>query len=104
LYLCVHSGTTTDHHLATKKKGTLVLFLPPRAIYVKFQVAISFTIDDEREKVYGTTVTGLKVDYSEEAPITSPVLFDDTNIKMEYQLRFTKMMKEISKFDSLNAK
>jgi hypothetical protein len=93
LFLHVYRESQSNRNLREKKKATLVIVTPPSIRYVRISMDSSpWKNDDADEELHRFKVEEERADYSQEAPITSSLLFDETKIKERYEMGFAAML------------
>jgi hypothetical protein len=103
LFVHVYRGSTSNKNLQEKKKATLVIVTPPSIRYVRISGASQSKNDDPDtdEELHELIVEEERTDYSPEAPITTPLLFDETKIKERYEKNFELMLQSAKSRSSM---
>jgi len=95
LFVHVYRGSTSNKNLQERKKATLVIVTPPSIRYIRISEEESQSKNDDPdsdEQLHEFVVEEERTDYSAEAPITTPLLFDETKIKGRYEKSFQDLL------------
>jgi hypothetical protein len=100
LFVNVYRGSKTNRNLLEKKKATLVVVTPPSMQYIKVsEVSHSNHKDDtSNEELHEFYVDETRSDFSPDAPITTSLIFDETNIKDDYEKSFNAMLQAMKRY------
>lgn len=98
LFIAVHKGTRSQKFLEHEGKATMIVQLQPAVEYIKFQIARADDWGSEKmDSLYVATPTEILEDYSDKAPFTSELEFDEKKIVDAYREGFHKMREYILK-------
>lgn len=95
LLVAVHSTSRSCAFLISEGRGTLILQLPPAVQYVRCNFVVAdeegYTDESLGERLFYATVQEVLEDYSKLAPLTSELLFDETNTYAQYSEGFNRL-------------
>lgn len=83
--ISVNQGTRTYENLIKRGKATLLFVIPPKAYSIKG------VVKHISEGIFELKISIIEEDYSEKAPITSQLLFDENKVKEEYLREFERL-------------
>jgi hypothetical protein len=96
LIMSVYSKSNTTSFLKSRKPASLILVVPPQIYYLKGEVRVrSLPESTDPNTMFIFTVSEASVDYSDQAPISTAVLFDDSKIREKYQFDFNETVRAI---------
>lgn len=83
--ISVNQGTRTYENLIKRGKATLLFIIPPKVYSIKG------VVKHISEGIFELKISIIEEDYSEKAPITSQLLFDENKVKEEYLREFERL-------------